>query len=447
MGQSKEPDTRPASTTNTPTSGSKRRKISHPQPGSHTQVHRRVQGKGTTSRGKRRGSHPPREIRQQNGLTKSGSDASTLRETSNGESKFPLSFAKSILDKIWIRNKNQHRTQPWWKSLSMLRKAVSQLVLVEQEDLFLQGLIGEGRMDAKVVRERFERETQLRREKEIWVDWIRQVLVPKAYLGFSGLVSDTQFANLGVVLIGVLADVASTVGVPTPSRQEGAEEGGMEITPTRRVRTERGTVKARSLMGTSIRVTGLQSGEVVERTYDSDDLGEVVERKGSDLKEEQAGTSPRPDRNPDRNPAPTAKGDQAVAADAATDGVVGKNKAASVRVIEERRRENPASRTERSTTNSPSSFLATLQRDPTATSQDSDGAHAPSPPPRVPEPTENLILKDEPRPSTGTAGTATGKKNSQNDDESRPTPRPNSNKVKRKRKGKNAIDDLFAGLA
>ncbi|EXJ72134.1 uncharacterized protein A1O5_04638 [Cladophialophora psammophila CBS 110553] len=406
-----------------------------------------MQGKGTTSRGKRWGPHPPREIRQQSGLTKSGSDASTLRETSNGESKFTLSFAKSILDKIWIRNKNQHRTQPWWKSLSMLRKAVSQLVLVEQEERFLRGIVGQGRMDAKVVRKRFERETQVRKEKEIWVDWIRQVLVPKAYLGFSGLVSDTQFANLGVVLVGVLADVASSVGLPTLSRQEGAEEGGLEITPTRRVQTETETVKARCLTATSIRVTGFQSGEVVERTYDSDDLGEVVERKGGDLKEEQPGNAPRPDRNPDRIPAPTANGDQPVAADGAIDGDVGKKKAASVRVIEERRRENPTSRTERSTTDSPSSLLATLQRDPTTTSQDAGGTHAPSAQPPVPECTENLMLKDELKDSIGTPETATGKKNNQNDDKSKPTSRPSSHKVKRKRKGKNAIDDLFAGLA
>lgn len=129
---------------------------------------------------------------------------------------------------------------------------------------------------AKEVRARFEREAQVRREKEVWNEWIREVLIPRAYVAFTGLVGDTQFANLGVALVGVLADVVAAVGLPVKvdegdrvSLKEDVRGGG-----------KAGTEKARTLTATSRMVTGRMSGELVERVYNSDDLGEVVERKG-----------------------------------------------------------------------------------------------------------------------------------------------------------------------
>lgn len=191
-----------------------------------------------------------------------------------------LPLVKSFLDKIWARNKNQHRNQPWWKTLSMLRKAVARLSGLGSEERLVQAqahVLG-STSNAQDVRKRFDRETQLRREQEVWRSWIRQVLVPKAYLGFSSLVGDVQFANLGVVLIGLLADVVSIVGSPT-----GDEESG-EGTDSSKTKDMRGrgenftTSKMRTLMATSLKMTGPQSGELVERQYDSDDLGEIVER-------------------------------------------------------------------------------------------------------------------------------------------------------------------------
>ncbi|OQU99620.1 hypothetical protein CLAIMM_05230 [Cladophialophora immunda] len=459
MGPRQDTNARSGSTADADARSSKRRKMAHTQPASQPQAHGRVRTKEKrrASGGRRLGPHPPRDLRRLTGRPKPDSGLSTPQGTSDGEGKFTLSFAKSVLDKIWIRNKNQHRTQPWWKSLSMLRKAVSRLVLIEQEERTLRGLIGHGGVDAKDARERFERETQIRREKDVWVDWTRQVLVPKAYLGFSGLVSDTQFAHLGSVLVGLLADLVSSVGLPTPSQQEEVEQGRTVTTATRGGQSDTATAaKPRSLTAKNIRVTGSQSGEVVERTYESDDLGEVVERKRSGPKQEQELSKPttrtRPDRATVRNPTLGGRRDQAAAAGTATDGVAGKYK--PVEITKERRREDPSPAAEKSRAPSPSASaaasLAISQKNPATatTSQDSAGIppplHPPAPPSGLDATGTATVSKDQQKQkqTTTTAQTGAGKENTRN----RSQPKRSNTKGKGKGKGKDVIDDLFAGL-
>ncbi|KAI1627086.1 hypothetical protein EDD37DRAFT_605914 [Exophiala viscosa] len=227
--------------------------------------------------------HPPRESRPRHlyGIpkrdTKSSSSAKNATPTLGSGASTPesdvsnkLPTVKALLDKIWVRNKNQHRTQIWWKSLGMLRKAITTLVALNDEEQHLRQQTGTGAgstMDAKQVRKLFEQESQIRRDREIWNEWIRETLLPRAYLGFSGLVADTQFAHLGVVLVGILADVMSVVGPPTAPKDDQKNTLQAESKS-----------KPMSLKAISLRVTGPQSGEIVERMYDSDDLGEVVER-------------------------------------------------------------------------------------------------------------------------------------------------------------------------
>ena len=180
---------------------------------------------------------------------------------------------RTILDKLFIRNKNQHRTQSWWRPFSQLRKATSRLSALTDEENVLKSETSNtsATASAENVRRCFEREAEIRREKELWCEWIREILVPKAYLGVSGLVADQQFAQLGVALTGVLADIVSIAGAPRGSDGEDQNE-------IQRGGESRGA-HAKRLMATSLRATGLQAGEVVERLYDSDDLGEVIERK------------------------------------------------------------------------------------------------------------------------------------------------------------------------
>ncbi len=172
----------------------------------------------------------------------------------------------------------------------MLRKATTRLSALESEEQLLesQSRPSGGAISAQDVRKGFERETALRREQDLWRSWTREVLVPTAYLGFSSLVVDLQFANLGVVLMGTLADVASVVGPPTNVKGSNGGPKGMKAKGF--VRSDAvPSGEARSLMATSLRVTGLQSGELVDRLYDSDDVGEVVERKSSSAKHTQIG--------------------------------------------------------------------------------------------------------------------------------------------------------------
>lgn len=163
----------------------------------------------------------------------------------------------------------------------MLRKAIGNLATLEDEERMLQSQVkvSGSTPNAQEVRKRFERETQLRREKEVWTDWLREVLLPKAYLDFSVVVADLQFAHLGVVLIGVLTDVMKVVGAPKKQLEvaDDAPEGAV-VADTNQGGNGN---KAQRLTATSLRVTGLQSGELVERQYDSDDVGEVVERKNN----------------------------------------------------------------------------------------------------------------------------------------------------------------------
>ncbi|KAJ4645888.1 RNase MRP subunit [Exophiala dermatitidis] len=216
----------------------------------------------------------------------SASTSGTATPVPEHSTNVKLSTTKSLLDQIWARNKNQHRSQPWWKSLGMLRKAITHLVAMDEAEHSLKLLQGStASIDAKQVRQRFKQETQIRREREVWHGWMREVLVPRAYVGFTALVADTQFAALGVVLVGILADVMGVVGAPTPTpmeddqraraQQSGGVRGALDL--TQKVPGMSQSL-SKTLTARSLRVTGSQSGEVVERMYDSDDLGEVVER-------------------------------------------------------------------------------------------------------------------------------------------------------------------------
>ncbi|KIW57581.1 hypothetical protein PV05_06122 [Exophiala xenobiotica] len=273
-----------------PARPSKRRKISHPSRKPEPQA---KYSATTTKRSSRRRvlPQPPRLMRPEysssgpksrapstsHSNSKPASGTSTPLTIADPSSK--VAFVKSLLDQVWARNKNQHRTQPWWRSLGILKKAITQLVVLDGKQRQLRQR-ATAAVDAKTVRKRFEQEAQIRIERDVWNERIREVLVPRAYVGFTGLVADKQFANLGVVLVGVLADVMSVVGAPTPSKEETSTSPQEDVEDVYVSHQPNG--KPRSLTATSLRITGLQGGELVERMYDSDDAGEVIERTEKD---------------------------------------------------------------------------------------------------------------------------------------------------------------------
>jgi hypothetical protein len=230
--------------------------------------------------------HPPRgrKFRHTQRTAVAESTSITMSRTTEsrvkGQSGPPAKLAESLhlIDSIFVRNKNQHRSQAWWKPFSLLRNALRKFTTLEMREGELKNPVRTEAdvqvVDSKDVRRRFELEAQVRREREIVGEWIRETLCPWCYVTFSSLVADTQFANLGVVLVGSVSEIAGVVGLPQGSGTE-VDECGYALQGA-----QVATRQARSLTAHSLQVTGTEKGTLVERIYDSDDLGEVVERQG-----------------------------------------------------------------------------------------------------------------------------------------------------------------------
>ncbi|KAI1483918.1 hypothetical protein F4774DRAFT_1782 [Daldinia eschscholtzii] len=103
------------------------------------------------------------------------------------------------------RNKNQHRRAAWWAPFGMLRRHVERLV-----DELLEAAAAASNKSKSKKRQRGDDGGGVERKVKGHVEWLRDVLVPKCYLAFSQLTADNQFATLGVVLLGVLAQVNAT---------------------------------------------------------------------------------------------------------------------------------------------------------------------------------------------------------------------------------------------
>lgn len=174
-----------------------------------------------------------------------------------------------LLNLIIRRNKNQHRAQPFFKHLCLLRSSLVRLLSVQGQ---LEATLGLPATKAEEVRKKFEREANLRSQKEVLEEHGREVLVPKCYVTFSGLVTDSQFGNLGIVLIGLLSEVAVGEDGLGLMRNDEIDVTVVDVRGERALMTEdvgekveRG-LKA-SLLGRSTRMTGEDQGEVVERKY------------------------------------------------------------------------------------------------------------------------------------------------------------------------------------
>ncbi|KAF7511363.1 hypothetical protein GJ744_004928 [Endocarpon pusillum] len=180
---------------------------------------------------------PPHKDRK---MSRSMLDTRTLAESDPTPRNSELREVDHQLHLIYRRNKNQHRLQKWWKWVGLLRRSIKKLLAFE----------GRGWI---------RREEE--KEKEHLERWVREVLIPGAWLAFSTLVADTQFSTLGVVLTAVLARVGKILGLPKTEQQA----LGMEI-------------KLKSLLAASVRQTGQDAGEIVLREY-VEDMGNLVERR------------------------------------------------------------------------------------------------------------------------------------------------------------------------
>ncbi|KAL7626267.1 RNase MRP subunit [Parahypoxylon ruwenzoriense] len=133
---------------------------------------------------------------------------------------------RPILGGLNHRNRNQHRRAAWWGTFGMLRRHVERLVgeLLNYAALVAKSKSKSINSDSKKKKNKRKRDndgnnddndrddgssSSIPGEKQMrdHVGWLRDVLVPKCYIAFSQLAADNQFATLGVVLLGALAQV------------------------------------------------------------------------------------------------------------------------------------------------------------------------------------------------------------------------------------------------
>ncbi|KAL7771641.1 hypothetical protein CFE70_001589 [Pyrenophora teres f. teres 0-1] len=95
----------------------------------------------------------------------------------------------SLLNKIFVRNRNQHQRSTWWKALHAFRKQISLLL---------------GELKTGKVK---ERETKLQARLRYWDDRVVHACQ------FSQLVAVGPFAMLGLVMMASVARVCRIVGI------------------------------------------------------------------------------------------------------------------------------------------------------------------------------------------------------------------------------------------
>ncbi|KAK0629867.1 hypothetical protein B0T17DRAFT_615593 [Bombardia bombarda] len=135
--------------------------------------------------------------------------------------------ALEILERFHHRNKNQHRLSKWWAQADMLRRHLRKLLVAmdaRAEEL--------ERPAQKVKKTKKASSGEKEEELNARAAYMQFELAPRAYLAFTQLAADRQFAHLGLMLLGILAQVNQAVSpfAPTPpeEQEDDDEEEGQE---------------------------------------------------------------------------------------------------------------------------------------------------------------------------------------------------------------------------
>ncbi|KAL2141167.1 hypothetical protein VTI28DRAFT_2751 [Corynascus sepedonium] len=148
-----------------------------------------------------------------------------------------LSPALELLERFHHRNRNQHRTSRWWAPADMLRRHMRKMLgeleaaLGEAERRERKRARTAAGVTMKKGKEKDEHMGGRRKESgglgeelmEVVVKratYLRGQLGPGAYLAFTQLAADRQFAHLGLMLLGVLAQVDQAVAPFAPTARE-----------------------------------------------------------------------------------------------------------------------------------------------------------------------------------------------------------------------------------
>ncbi|KAI1844955.1 hypothetical protein JX266_008971 [Neoarthrinium moseri] len=189
-----------------------------------------------------------------------------------------------ILAGLNHRNHNQFRGAQWWGSLGMLRRQLGKLVAELQE----AARTSRSRPKSKSASSKAKRKRSNGLEEddaaataaddgpaEVRARWTRDQLVPGCYVAFSQLAADNQFATLGIVLLGALAQVhaacVQVVGGEQPVADEEGEADTRSTKTTKATAVPAGADRIMKKAASAKAVPGLGIGTV--------DAGEVVSRE------------------------------------------------------------------------------------------------------------------------------------------------------------------------
>ncbi|KAI1752829.1 hypothetical protein F4782DRAFT_529943 [Xylaria castorea] len=180
----------------------------------------------------------------QNSFTNaSTAEAETQEITPYSQALSRLEPLQPVLVGLAHRNHNQHRRATWWRCFGMLRRNCAKLV----ENLVVA--IAAARKTAAGAAKAAKAKSKKRRREELasgrpvtgvgendalgvqgselemeivasHTAWLQDFLAPKCYLAFSQLAADSQFAPLGVVLLGILAQVKAACDCVAPRRAD-----------------------------------------------------------------------------------------------------------------------------------------------------------------------------------------------------------------------------------
>ncbi|OIW33853.1 hypothetical protein CONLIGDRAFT_198192 [Coniochaeta ligniaria NRRL 30616] len=140
-----------------------------------------------------------------------------------------------ILDSFNHRNKNQHRLSKWWAQFDMLRRGLRKLVVDLQACVDSQAKTASsgGSKNRKRAAAQKERDDALRKKMEVRAEHLHEQIVPRAFLAFTQLSADNQYAHLGLALVGVLAQVNAAITPLVPGLSDEADGDVLPLKQTK----------------------------------------------------------------------------------------------------------------------------------------------------------------------------------------------------------------------
>ncbi|TLS29298.1 hypothetical protein PpBr36_00498 [Pyricularia pennisetigena] len=132
-----------------------------------------------------------------------------------------LAPAHEILEKFNYKHKNQHRLSKWWAGFDMLRRHTAKFSRDEIRPALDASTKRDSMMQSRKKqskRQRIEpRDEDVTAGAVAKAKWMGDYLIPKAYAAITQLAAENQFAHLGLLLLGVLAQVHSAVSLLLPA--------------------------------------------------------------------------------------------------------------------------------------------------------------------------------------------------------------------------------------